>query len=109
MRSDPQKQLLTAFVVDDEQGPLEVLAADLRQMPEIGEVYTFSSYSEATLPLIELQPNVVFLDVEVPGKSGLDFLESIRQRLSFSFHAVFYTGYSHYMLEAIVCRSSTSC
>lgn len=101
MRSDPQKQLLTAFVVDDEQGPLEVLAADLRQMPEIGEVYTFSSYSEATLPLIELQPNVVFLDVEVPGKSGLDFLESIRQRLSFSFHAVFYTGYSHYMLEAI--------
>ena len=101
MRSVPQKQQLSAFIVDDEQASLEVLANDLKQMPQIAAVHTFSSYSEATLPLIELQPDVVFLDVEVPGKSGLDFLESIRQRLSFHFHAVFYTGHSHYMLEAI--------
>lgn len=73
MRSVPQKQQLSAFIVDDEQASLEVLANDLKQMPQIAAVHTFSSYSEATLPLIELQPDVVFLDVEVPGKADLTF------------------------------------
>lgn len=95
------RRTLVAFIVDDEKGPLDVLANDLRQQPEIKEVHTFSSYAEATYPLLELQPDVVFLDIELPGKSGLDFLQSIRPRLTFKFHAVFYTGYSHYMLDAI--------
>lgn len=101
MKDNFSKQPLTAFVVDDEPGPLQVLADDLRRRPEFGEVNTFSSYNEAMYPLIELQPDVVFLDVEVPGKSGIDFLQAIRPRISFTFHAVFYTGFSHYMLDAI--------
>lgn len=102
MTKDQQpRRTLIAFVVDDEKGPLEALANDLREQPEIKEVHTFSSYAEATYPLLELQPDVVFLDIEVPGKSGLDFLRSIRPRLTFTFHAVFYTGFSHYMLDAI--------
>lgn len=102
MTKDPQpRRSLVAFVVDDEKGSLDVLANDLRQQPEIKEVHTFSSYAEATYPLLELQPDVVFLDIELPGKSGLDFLHNIRPRLTFTFHAVFYTGYSHYMLDAI--------
>lgn len=92
---------LTAFVVDDESESLQVLVDDLRRSAEISEVYAFSSYAEATLPLLELQPDVLFLDVEMPGKSGLDFLDSIRPRISFAFHVVFYTGYGHYMLDAI--------
>lgn len=92
---------LVVFIVDDEPGPLQTLANDLKEMPEVGEVCTFSSYSDAVYPLITKQPDVVFLDVEVPGKSGLDFLKDIRPRISFTFHAVFYTAYSHYMIDAI--------
>lgn len=92
---------LVAFVVDDDAGPQKALADDLRRQPEIKEVCTFSSYNEVLYPLIEKQPDVVFLDVEVPGKSGLDFLRDIRPRISFTFHAVFYTAFSHYMLDAI--------
>ena len=92
---------LVVFIVDDEPGPLQTLANDLKEMPEVGEVCTFSSYSDAVYPLITKQPDVVFLDVEVPGKSGLDFLRDIRPRISFTFHAVFYTAYSHYMIDAI--------
>lgn len=69
----------TAFIVDDNPAALETLANDLRQQPEFAEVYTFASYAEATLPLLEKQPDVLFLDVEVPGKTGLEFLDSIRQ------------------------------
>lgn len=101
VKNDSSKRRLVAFVVDDESGSLNTLVEDLRCQPEIREVHGFSSYAEATFPLLELQPDVVFLDIEVPGKSGIDFLRSIRPRLSFTFHAVFYTGHSHYMLDAI--------
>lgn len=92
---------LTAFVVDDNPAALRMLADDLTAQPEVERVYTFSNYTEATLPLLEVQPDVLFLDVEMPGRSGLEFLDSIRSRLTFSFRVVFYTAFSHYMLDAI--------
>lgn len=91
----------TAFIVDDNPAALETLANDLRQQPEFAEVYTFASYAEATLPLLEKQPDVLFLDVEVPGKTGLEFLDSIRSKVTFTFKVVFYTGFSDYMIDAI--------
>ena len=96
----PQTRL-TVFVVDDEAGPREALVADLKKHPCIGEVFAFSNYSDATLPLLEQQPDVLFLDVEVPGRTGLEFIDSLQDNLSFSFRVVFYTGFSHYMLDAI--------
>lgn len=96
----PQTRL-TVFVVDDEAGPREALVADLKKHPCIGEIFAFSNYSDATLPLLEQQPDVLFLDVEVPGRTGLEFIDSLQGNLSFSFRVVFYTGFSHYMLDAI--------
>lgn len=96
-----EKSLLTVFVVDDESVSLDILASDLRQRPEVGKVYTYTSYAEATLPLLELQPDVLFLDVEMPGCTGLDFLDTISGKVAFPFRVVFYTAYSHYMLDAI--------
>lgn len=95
------KRQLTAFVVDDEPGALNILADDLENMPEFSSVKRFSSYEEATLPLLEMQPDVIFLDVEMPGRSGLEFLESVQRRINFSINVVFYTGFSNYMIDAI--------
>lgn len=89
------------FVVDDETAPREMLHNDLSAMPEVAEVYAYASYAEATLPLLDIQPDVLFLDVEMPGTDGITFLETIRPRISFSFHVVFYTAHSYYMLDAI--------
>ena len=95
------KSGLSVFIVDDEPNALKQLADDLRQQPEIAEVRTFSNYTEATLPMLEIQPDVLFLDVEVPGKTGLEFLESIRPKVNFTFRVVFYSAFSDYMLDAI--------
>lgn len=92
---------LTAFVVDDNATWLDALATDLRKMEEFSAVYTFNSYAEATLPLLEEQPDVLFLDVEMPGKSGIEFLDTIRPKINFPFKVVFFSAFSHYMLEAI--------
>lgn len=92
---------LTVFIVDDDPAALSRLASDLRRQPEVGRVYTFADYAEATLPMLEEQPDVLFLDVEVPGKTGLEFLESIRPKVNFTFKVVFYSAFSDYMLDAI--------
>lgn len=80
-----EKKGLTLFIVDDNAMSLRTLADDLRLREDVKEVYTFSNYTDATLPLIEIQPDALFLDVEVPGKTGLEFLDSIRPRVNFSF------------------------
>lgn len=92
---------LTVFIVDDDPAALSRLASDLRRQPEVGRVYAFADYAEATLPMLEEQPEVLFLDVEVPGKTGLEFLESIRPKVNFTFKVVFYSAFSDYMLDAI--------
>ena len=96
-----EKKGLIVFIVDDNAVALESLAADLRQFEQVSDVYTYSSYAEATLPMLEIHPDVLFLDVEVPGKSGLEFLQSVRQHINFSFKVVFYSAFSDYMIDAI--------
>lgn len=73
---------LIVFIVDDELTARETLANDLKRFEAVGEVHTFTSYAEATLPLLDLQPDILFLDVEVPGRTGPEFLDAIRPRLN---------------------------
>ena len=92
---------LVIFIVDDQPTALETLASDLQQYNMVESIHCFSNYADATLPLIEMQPDVLFLDVEVPGRTGIDFIDSIKPHVNFTFKVVFYTAYSDYMLDAI--------
>ena len=98
---EQNQKKLSVFIVDDEAGPRQTLAGDLENCPEIGNVRSFSSYEEAVLPMLKLRPDLLFLDVELPGVGGLEFLDSIKERLAFPLHVVFYTAYSQYMIDAI--------
>lgn len=49
-----EKKGLTLFIVDDNAMSLRTLADDLRLREDVKEVYTFSNYTDATLPLIEI-------------------------------------------------------
>lgn len=99
--ADDTDRRLTVCIVDDNPAALKVLADDLQAMPAIREVRTFSSYQEALLPLRDPDCDVLFLDVEMDGMNGLDYLHMIRQNGELPFHVVFYTAYSRYMLDAI--------
>lgn len=94
-------QKLNAFVIDDCPTHAHTLYDDLCDQPEIGNVKIFNSCSEATLPLIEHQPDVIFLDVEMPECSGFDFFESVSSKLNFPIRVVFYSAFSKYVLDAL--------
>lgn len=49
----------------------------------------------------KVQPDLLFLDVEMPDMTGMQLLQEIRDSLSWSMRVVFYTAYDKYMIQAI--------
>ena len=68
---------LRAIVVDDSPTMRALLSASLNRDPEIKVVGAASNALEGRQLIKELNPDVITLDIEMPGMSGLDFLEKI--------------------------------
>ena len=65
------------------------------------DVVSYNSADQFLEQATDLRPGCVLLDVKMPGKSGLDFLDIIQRGLSFPVRVVFYSAFSHYMLDAL--------
>lgn len=95
------KRLVRAFIADDDTNA----AALLRRLLEdysVEIVGQAADATETTLDTIaELDPDLLFLDVEMPTMSGLDFCSKVRPLVKPDMKVVFYTGYDKYMLEAL--------
>jgi len=90
--------MIRALLVDDEQHCLDTLAHDLAMVckEHVQIVGTATNFLEATGLINSKQPDLIFLDIELPGMNGLQFLETIELN-----HAlvVFTTAHSKYALE----------
>jgi two-component system, LytTR family, response regulator len=87
---------MKAVIVDDERMARKELQRLLRAHPDI-EIVGEASAGEEALELVgRVAPDVVFLDIRMPGMSGFDFLE----RLDDVPQIVFTTAYDEYALKA---------
>lgn len=87
----------TALIADDEPLLRETLAAMLRQAwPALQVVAQARNGREAVEQFEALQPDVCFLDVHMPGLSGVDAARLIGRRA----HLVFVTAFDQYAVEA---------
>src|SRR5688572_20592170 len=68
------------MLIDDEQDELEILLEALKQLPvEDGFKCTYATNaSHALIMLRYLIPDVIFVDMNMPGLTGLDFLSNVR-------------------------------
>src|SRR5690606_28473337 len=57
---------------------------------------------EALPAIAQLRPDVVFLDIEMPGGSGFDLVRQLREPLP---EIIFCTAYGHYAIRAIECSA----
>ncbi len=64
--------LLTVLAVDDEAPALDELGYLLKRHPDIGEVIAVSDATAALRALGDRRPDAVFLDINMPGLSGLE-------------------------------------
>ena len=90
---------LTALVIDDERPALDELGFLLGHDDRVGEVLACDSATEALRLLHDREVDVVFLDIQMPGLSGLD-LASVLARFRVPPAIVFVTAHEQHALEA---------
>ncbi|MFZ1560284.1 MAG: LytTR family DNA-binding domain-containing protein [Saprospiraceae bacterium] len=91
--------MIKAMIVDDEQSSIDLLKWLIRQYcAEITEIRTARSVQDALAIIDEFQPEIVFLDIQMPHQSGFDLLMSIKQ---WNFEVIFTTAYNEYAIQAI--------
>jgi two-component system LytT family response regulator len=70
---------MNCLIVDDELPARELLEDNIKQVPVLNLVATARSASEAMGILGEQAIDLIFLDIQMPGITGLDFLRSLNQ------------------------------
>jgi two-component system LytT family response regulator len=87
------------LIVDDEHSGREIIKSLLinRHASIAEEIKLAGSADEAFATVVEFDPDLVFLDVNMPGQSGFDLLERLGK---FRFEVIFVTAHDQYALEA---------
>jgi two-component system LytT family response regulator/two-component system response regulator LytT len=91
---------LATIVVDDELLARDELAFLLKDFPEIEVIGTGANGLEALELIEKLEPEVVFMDVNMPGLDGLGVVRRLRERGIDLPHFIFVTAYDQYAVEA---------
>lgn len=90
-------------IVDDEKHCVESLVLHLEELyPSLEIVYKSNRPEEAAGELAKIRPDLLFLDVEMPGMNGFELLEQLQQ---YSFDVIFTTAYSKYAVKAFRYRA----
>lgn len=96
-----ENKKVATIIVDDDKSAIKGLAEELASFDEIQLVKTCSDPQKAYKVIMETRPQLIFLDVEMPGKTGFDILKELRAEKSFEPTVVFYTSYDKYVLQAL--------
>lgn len=90
---------IKALIIDDEINNCENLKSILlRYCPEVEVTGLAHSAADGLELIISKQPELVFLDIQMPGGSGFDLLESIKNP---TFDVIFVTAHNQYAIKAI--------
>jgi len=90
---------LRAIIVDDEPKGRSILQQLLAlHAPQLNIAGVAANADEGLKMIDAYNPDVVFLDVEMPGKSGFDLLRELH---TVDFKVVFVSAHNHYSLKAI--------
>jgi two-component system LytT family response regulator len=90
--------MLKALIVDDEPYCCEALATLLEDFPEVQVMTICINAADALTAIKKINPDLVFLDVEMPKMNGFEMLEQLP---AVNFEIIFTTSYDQYALKAI--------
>lgn len=94
-------KLITTIIIDDKKGCIQTLKNDLDTYDDIKVIDTCTSVSKGKESVLSFRPALLFLDVEMPLMSGLDFLKNIQGKVDWQMSVVFYSAFDKYILEAL--------
>ncbi len=91
---------MRGLIVDDEQLACDELSYLLRDFPDLEIVGTGKNGLEAVRLIEEYEPDVVFLDVQMPGLDGMGVIRKVREKGLPMPHFILATAYDQYAVEA---------
>jgi two-component system LytT family response regulator/two-component system response regulator LytT len=91
---------ISTLIVDDEPLAREELAFLLRDFPEIEILDTAANGLEAVKMIENLEPDLVFLDVQMPGLDGLGVIQKLQEKRIPLPYFVLATAFDQYAVEA---------
>ena len=90
--------MITAVIIDDERNALDVLSMQLRNYcPGVQVLQLCQGGDEGVTAIKTLNPQVVFLDIEMPKVNGFDVLD---QTKGHNFKVIFTTAYDQFAIKA---------
>ena len=98
METNPQ--LIKCIIIDDEIDACDRLESLIKKIPSIEVLSKETEPGEGIGEVVKLAPELVFIDVEMPGMSGFDVVKAIRKKGVFPTF-IFVTGYDQYAIKAI--------
>lgn len=87
---------LKAIIVDDERLARAELKKLLQEFPDINVIDEAANAEEGVDKIETQNPDVIFLDIQMPGKTGFDLLSDLDKAP----HVIFTTAYDEYALKA---------
>lgn len=91
---------ISAILVDDEKLASEELAYQLKEFSDIDIIATASNGLEALKLIQDLEPDLVFMDVQMPGLDGMGVIRKLREQDIPLPYFVMATAYDRYAVEA---------
>jgi len=91
---------ISAIVVDDEKLASDELAYQLREFPDVEIIATASNGLEAVQLIVDLEPDLVFLDMQMPGLDGMGVIRKLHEKEVPLPYFVMATAYDQYAVEA---------
>ncbi len=90
---------MKAIIIEDEKSNRDNLAKILSEYcPTVDVVDLCASAISGRKSIVEHQPDLIFLDIEMPGGNGFSLLESIDE---INFEVIFVTAFNHYGIKAV--------
>jgi two-component system, LytTR family, response regulator len=89
----------TVIIIDDEDNNIDNLQQLLENYcPGLHLIGTATNADSGSALILQLQPDIVFLDIEMPGKNGFDLLKSLPEH---DFELIFVTAHHQYGIQAV--------
>lgn len=91
---------INAIIVDDEQDAREILSGLLKDFSDINILSEESSADSALVAILKFHPDIVFLDIDMPFKSGFDLINELKN-YDVCPVIIFVTAFDKFAIQAI--------
>lgn len=87
--------MINCIIIDDEQHAIDLLAHHIKQVPFLNLIYATTDPIEGMQLLNQHKVDLIFLDVQMPSMTGIDFIKAIHGKSK----VILTTAYSEYAIE----------